>query len=207
MVTRDATHLSGGLPADTPGATGQAAGKGPVDPPYRQGPVRGALAFLRNIWRQLTSMRTALVLLFLLALASLPGALLPQWSLNTSKTAQYIVDHGSWGVLLNHLGFFEVFASPWYAAIYLLLFTSLVGCLLPRTWDFVGQIRMKPVSTPRNLARMPHHATVLTNGSQDELADRIIAGLRRWRSSAVPRQMGPSRRFPPRRASCARSEI
>ena len=181
MVTRDATHLSGGLPADTPGTTGQAASSGPVDPPYRQGPVRGALAFLRNIWRQLTSMRTALVLLFLLALASLPGALLPQWSLNTSKTAQYIVDHGAWGVLLNHLGFFEVFASPWYAAIYLLLFTSLIGCLLPRTWDFVGQIRMKPVSTPRNLGRMPHHATVLTTGSQDQVAERIIAGLRRWR--------------------------
>src|ERR1700712_2205873 len=184
MVTRDATHLTGGLPADgseVTEPTGPAGGNGPIDPPYRQGPIRGALAFLRNIWRQLTSMRTALVLLFLLALASLPGALLPQWSLNTSKTAQYIVDHGSWGELLNHLGFFEVFGSPWYAAIYLLLFTSLIGCLLPRTWDFVGQIRMKPVSTPRNLSRMPHHDTVITAGSQDEVADRITAGLRRWR--------------------------
>ncbi len=187
MVTRDTTHLSGGLPAEAPERTeeteetGQTAGRGPVDPPYRQGPVRGGLAFLRNIWRQLTSMRTALVLLFLLALASLPGALLPQWSLNTSKTAQYIVDHGSWGELLNHLGFFEVFGSPWYAAIYLLLFTSLVGCLLPRTWDFVGQIRMKPVSTPRNLARMPHHDSVVATGGQQEIADRITAGLRRWR--------------------------
>lgn len=178
MVTRDATHLSGGLPAEVTEGTD---GGGPAGPQYRQGPIRGALAFLRNIWRQLTSMRTALVLLFLLALASLPGALLPQWSLNTSKTAQYIVDHGSWGALLNRLGFFEVFASPWYAAIYLLLFTSLIGCLLPRTWDFVGQIRMKPVSTPRNLARMPHHESVSTTGTAQEVADRIEAGLRRWR--------------------------
>ncbi len=178
MVTRDTTHLSGGLPADVPETTD---GGAPSQSPFHQGPIRGALAFLRNIWRQLTSMRTALVLLFLLALASLPGALLPQWSLNTSKTAQYIVDHGSWGVLLNRLGFFQVFGSPWYAAIYLLLFTSLIGCLLPRTWDFVGQIRMKPVNTPRNLARMPHHASVDTVGSLDEVADRITAGLRRWR--------------------------
>ena len=86
-------------------------------------------------------MRTALILLFLLALASLPGALLPQWSLNSSKTAQYIADHPTLGPWLDRLGFFEVFASPWYAAIYLLLFTSLVGCLLPRTWEFVGQLR------------------------------------------------------------------
>src|SRR3954454_2751227 len=144
MVTRDATPLGGGLPADG-GDSGS-----PVEPPFRQGRLGRAVAFLRNTWRQLTSMRTALVLLFLLALASLPGALLPQWSLNTSKTAQYIVDHGSWGLLLNRLGFFQVFGSPWYAAIYLLLFASLIGCLLPRTWDFVGQIRMKPVNTPRN---------------------------------------------------------
>ena len=176
MATRDVTHLSGGLTADP----GEQTGLRPA-PPRRPGPLAGGLAHLRNTWRRLTSMRTALVLLFLLAIASLPGALLPQWSLNTSKTAQYIVDHGTWGVLLNRLGFFEVFASPWYAAIYLLLFTSLVGCLLPRTWDFVGQIRMKPVATPRNLSRLPHHAAVSVAGPPEAVADRITAGLRGWR--------------------------
>ncbi len=105
--------------------------------------------FGRNTWRQLTSMRTALILLFLLALASLPGALLPQWSLNSAKTAQYIIDHPTLGPLLDRFGFFEVFGSPWYAAIYLLLFTSLVGCLLPRTLEFVGQLRMPTRWRPR----------------------------------------------------------
>src|ERR1700716_429019 len=47
------------------------------------------VAFLRNTWRGLTSMRTALVLLFLLALAALPGALLPQRSLNQRLRAQH----------------------------------------------------------------------------------------------------------------------
>ncbi|SDO95397.1 cytochrome c biogenesis protein [Nakamurella panacisegetis] len=185
MSSRDATHLAGGLAPDA-GEVESTATRGPDVPdelktPYRQGPVRGLLAFLRNIWRQLTSMRTALVLLFLLALASLPGALLPQWTLNQSKTAQYILDHGVWGRLLDKLGFFGVFGSPWYAAIYLLLFTSLIGCLLPRTWDFVGQIRMKPVATPRNLSRMPHSATIATTGDPAELAKTISAGLRGWR--------------------------
>nr|WP_308253455.1 cytochrome c biogenesis protein ResB [Pseudonocardia sp. ICBG601] len=46
-------------------------------PSQRPGPLVRALAFLRNTWRGLTSMRTALVLLFLLALAAMPGALLP----------------------------------------------------------------------------------------------------------------------------------
>ncbi|HEY7811659.1 MAG TPA: cytochrome c biogenesis protein ResB, partial [Nakamurella sp.] len=85
------------------------------------------------------------------------------------------------GPWLDRLGFFEVFASPWYAAIYLLLFTSLVGCLAPRTWEFAGQLRARPVATPRNLGRLPHHDRRVVPGSVDEVADRVTAGLRGWR--------------------------
>ncbi len=153
----------------------------PAAEPARPGPVRGMVAFLRNVWRQLTSMRTALILLFLLAVASLPGALLPQWSLNSAKTAQYIADYPTIGPWLDRLGFFEVFGSPWYSAIYLLLFISLVGCLTPRTWEFVGQLRARPVATPRNLSRLPHHDRREVPGSVEATADRVSAGLRGWR--------------------------
>ncbi len=178
MTVRDITHAGSG-PLDAPDATPRVAGSAGDVP--RQGGPRRLLAAGRNAWRQLTSMRTALILLFLLALASLPGALLPQWSLNSSKTAQYIADHPTIGPWLDRFGFFEVFASPWYAAIYLLLFLSLIGCLLPRTIEFVGQLRMAPVATPRNLGRLPHHHRVEVAGSPEQVADRITAGLRRWR--------------------------
>lgn len=150
--------------------------------PTRKGPP-APVAFLRNVWRQLTSMRIALVLLFLLALASVPGALLPQWSLNEAKTAQYLLDNGEWAVWLNRLGFFEVFASPWYSAIYLLLFISLVGCLTPRTWEFVGHLRQPPVKVPRNLARLPLHDEVVVAGTPTAVAEEITAGLKRWRKT------------------------
>lgn len=150
-------------------------------PTHPQGRVGRSFSAARNLWRQLTSMRTALVLLFLLALASLPGALLPQWSLNRSKTAQYLIDHPTVGPWLDRLGFFQVFAAPWYAAIYLLLFTSLVGCVLPRCREFLTQLRMPPVATPRNLSRMPHHDTLVSTGEPAAVADRIQAGLRGWR--------------------------
>ena len=153
----------------------------PAAEPARPGPVRGVLAFLRNVWRQLTSMRTALILLFLLAVASLPGALLPQWSLNSAKTQQYIADYPTLGPWLDRFGFFEVFGSPWYSAIYLLLFISLVGCLTPRSWEFIGQLRARPVVTPRNLGRLPHHDRREVAGSAEEVADRISAGLKGWR--------------------------
>jgi cytochrome c biogenesis protein len=149
-------------------------------PPRRVSPV---VSFLRNTWRGLTSMRTALILLFLLALASLPGALLPQWSLNEAKTSGYIKAHPFWGPLMNKLGFFEVFASPWYSAIYLLLFISLIGCVLPRTFEFARQIGARPVSTPRNLARMPLHTEYTVDGTVEQAADRVEAAMRatHWR--------------------------
>ncbi len=127
-------------------------------------------------------MRVALILLFLLALASLPGALLPQWNLSQVRTAQFIVDHSTIGPILDKLGFFGVFGSPWYAAIYLALFTSLIGCLVPRSWEFVRVLRSKPVPTPRNLSRLPHHAPpVVTAAAPAVAAEQLAAALRRWR--------------------------
>ena len=86
---------------------------------------------LRWLWRQLTSMRTALILLFLLALASVPGSLFPQRGTSPLKVSQYLRDHPKLGPFLDSIHMFDVFASPWFAAIYLLLFVSMAGCVLP----------------------------------------------------------------------------
>ena len=48
-------------------------------------------------------MGTALVLLFLLALGAMPGALLPQRSLNEFKVEQYIAEHPTIGPWLEGL--------------------------------------------------------------------------------------------------------
>ena len=81
----------------------------------------------RWAWRQLTSMRTALVLLFLLALGSVPGSVLPQQGIDPQAVQQYYAAHPSLAPLLARLSLFNVFAAPWFAAIYLLLFLSLAG--------------------------------------------------------------------------------
>ncbi len=140
-----------------------------------------AYAFVRNTWRGLTSMRTALVLLFLLALAAMPGALLPQRSLNLPNVNTYIAANGWWGRLLDRLQFFDVYASVWFSAIYLMLFVSLVGCLVPRTFEYAKALRAKPVLTPRNLVRLPHHDTASTEASADEVITSARRRLRGWR--------------------------
>ncbi|MCP2272140.1 cytochrome c biogenesis protein ResB [Actinokineospora diospyrosa] len=126
-------------------------------------------------------MRTALILLFLLALAAMPGALLPQRSLNLPRALAYIEAHGWWGTFLDRLQFFDVYASVWFSAIYLLLFISLVGCLVPRTVEYAKALRAKPVLTPRNLSRLPHHKTaVVTDTPEQVMADARVR-LKGWR--------------------------
>jgi cytochrome c biogenesis protein len=139
------------------------------------------IALLRNTWRGLTSMRTALVLLFLLALAALPGALLPQRSLNAQKVDDYVASHGWWGQLLDRLEFYNVYGSVWFSAVYLLLFISLVGCLLPRSLDYAKAARGKPVITPRNLARLPHHHETTVDATPSEVMATAKERLKGWR--------------------------
>jgi cytochrome c biogenesis protein len=154
-------------------------------------PAHRVTAVLRNTWRGLTSMRTALMLLFLLALGALPGALLPQYSLNPQRVRIYQQQHPAVAPVLDRLGFFEVFASPWFAAIYLLLFVSLVGCVVPRSIEYARQLRRPPVATPRNLSRLPHYA----RGESDASAEEVIAVARRrlrgWRIAEREEPGGP----------------
>ena len=115
-------------------------------------PQLGLAGWLRWGWRQLTSMRTALILLFLLALGSVPGSLVPQQGINPAGVQQYFANHPALAPWLNRLGLFNVFAAPWYAAIYLLLFISLAGCVVPRTVRLARTARALPPPAPRNLA-------------------------------------------------------
>src|SRR5260370_15538810 len=142
-------------------------------------------------------MRVALGLLFLVALGSVPGSMLPQQGNNPSGVQQYFVSHPALAPWLNHLGLFNVFGAPWFAAIYLLLFVSLVGCVVPRTFRLAGSARTLPPRAPRHLARLPRsadYATPLPPADAVEVAARGLAGhgfrLRRA-DSAAPDPAGP----------------
>ena len=133
--------------------------------------------WLKWAWRQLTSMRIALILLFLLALASVPGSMLPQEGTDPAGVQQYFTAHPALAPLLSHLGLFNVFAAPWFAAIYLLLFASLVGCVVPRTFRLAGSARTLPPRAPRHLTRLPQSAEYTTALAPDRAADVAAALL------------------------------
>lgn len=150
--------------------------------PHHRSFFRPAIALVRNTWRKLTSMRTALVLLFLLALAAVPGALLPQRNLNVGKVNTYIAARGALGQWMDKIELFDVFSSSWFTAIYVLLFVSLIGCLIPRLAEHLRALRSTPVRAPRNLSRLPHHhAAQELNADSTAAVERVRAALPRWR--------------------------
>ncbi|WP_234998678.1 cytochrome c biogenesis protein ResB [Demequina sp. NBRC 110057] len=120
---------------------------------YRDMPRLGLRGWLRWIWRQVTSMRVALILLLILALAAIPGSVLPQWPHSVSDTQAFIDEHEFWGPLLDRLGFLDVFGSAWFTAIYLLLFASLIGCIIPRVAVYWRELRAEVPAAPSRLDR------------------------------------------------------
>jgi cytochrome c biogenesis protein len=133
-------------------------------------PEIGAIGLVRYFWRQLTSMRTALVLLLLLALAAIPGSLIPQNAQNPMAVSDYFEKHGTLAIWFERLSLFDVYSSPWFSAIYILLFISLIGCVLPRSFEHLQASRALPPKTPKNLVRMEHFQSWPAIGNELEIA-------------------------------------
>ncbi|MFE0765693.1 cytochrome c biogenesis protein ResB [Streptomyces smyrnaeus] len=147
-------------------------------------PSLGPLGWLRWFWRQLTSMRVALILLFLLSLGAIPGSVIPQTPVDALKVERFREEHTTLAPLYDKLQLFDVYTSVWFSAIYILLFISLIGCIVPRTWQFVGQLRARPPRAPRRLDRMPVYTTWRTEAEPDKVlgAARSLLGRRRFRA-------------------------
>ena len=135
----------------------------------------------RWTWRQLTSMRTALVLLLLLALAAIPGSIIPQSGVDSLKTSRWQDAHPQLTPVYERLGLFDVYGSSWFSAIYLLLMLSLVGCIVPRTLVYWRGLRAAPPRAPRHLSRLPDHASYTAALATAEVLEPAAALLRRRR--------------------------
>ncbi|HVF05539.1 MAG TPA: cytochrome c biogenesis protein ResB [Frankiaceae bacterium] len=144
-------------------------------------PSPGLRHVLRRGWRSLTSMRTALLLLFLLALAAVPGSLLPQRDLDPAAVRRYFVERPALAPLFDRLYLFDVYASPWFAAIYLALMISLVGCLAPRIRLHWRALRGRPPAPPKHLDRLAAYETWTTAVPPAEVEAAARRALRRWR--------------------------
>lgn len=133
-------------------------------------------------------MRTALILLFLLALAAVPGSIIPQEDVDSVAVSRWQELHPKLTPVYESLGLFSVYESVWFSSIYILLMISLVGCILPRTKTYWKALRARPPKAPKNLLRLPETRTF----SLDEPADAVLTRARsvlrrrRYRVDAAP---------------------
>ncbi|MGV9984495.1 cytochrome c biogenesis protein ResB [Streptomyces olivaceus] len=150
-------------------------------------PSLGLIGWARWFWRQLTSMRVALLLLLLLSLGAIPGSLIPQDGVDAMKAEEFRDNHDLLAPVYDKLGLFHVYSSVWFSAIYILLFVSLIGCIVPRTWQFVGQLRGRPPRAPRRLDRLPAYTTWRTAAEPEEVRGAALTLLkkRRFRADAA----------------------
>ncbi|MDV9189925.1 cytochrome c biogenesis protein ResB [Streptomyces sp. SR27] len=148
------------------------------------GPALGVVGWVRWFWRQLTSMRVALILLFMLSLGAVPGSLIPQTSADELKVQAFKDAHETLTPLYEKLQFFDVYSSVWFSAIYILLFVSLIGCIVPRSWQFVGQLRSRPPGAPKRLDRLPAYTTWRTEAEPEQVREAALTLLkgRRFRA-------------------------
>ena len=168
------------MPSDLDTSETRAAVESSPEPPrsnHRRtdpAPAIGWRGGLRFVWTQITSMRTALVLLFLLALAAIPGSLVPQRKISPIRVDDFITAHPVLGPVYDKIGMFAVYSSPWFSAIYLLLFLSLIGCIIPRVGTYVRALRTPPPRTPRNLSRLPAYEFRAVDASEDLPSEGIL---------------------------------
>jgi cytochrome c biogenesis protein len=130
-------------------------------------------------------MRTALLLLLLLALVAIPGSILPQSSVDARAVEAYWLEHPELAPWLDRLGLFHTYTSVWFSAVYLLLMTSLIGCIVPRSLVYARAFRARPPKVPANLERLPAHARFEVDADADAVVERARAVLGRARVDVV----------------------
>src|SRR4051794_18483262 len=151
--------------------------------PEPENPQLGPVEWLRWAWRQLTSMRTALLLLLALAIAAVPGSLIPQTSADPNGVIAWKQSNPGLVGLANFLQLFDVYTSVWFSAIYLLLFLSLVGCVVPRLTHHLKAMRAAPPRTPSRLGRLPAYRSEEAQGDAEQAlaAGERLLRRRRYR--------------------------
>lgn len=148
-VTQTEVDVRTAPPNDSAGASGPRTGDGWGE-------------FLDRCWDFFASTRVAVVLIVLIAVASIAGSLIEQENLYQDWRPPYLYypdRYGPfWGNLFLKTGLTHAYSSVWYAALVLLLSVSLIICSLhrlvplhrmlsrPQVWKLPHFLRRQPVT-------------------------------------------------------------
>jgi cytochrome c biogenesis protein len=135
---------------------------------------------LASVWRTLRSMRTALILLLLVAAGSVAGSLVPQVVNSPARVASLYRDRPILARVYEALGLFDVYGSWWFTLLYVLLLISLASCLIPRSRALLRSLGQRAVPL-RDLGGMRHFASGTVPEPPEPALERARRVLRRRR--------------------------
>lgn len=160
-----------------------------------ESPEIGLRGWARWFWRQLTSMRTALILLLALAAAAVPGSVYPQRSADPNGVTQFFKNEPELAKVLDAFQLFDVYTSVWFSAIYILLFVSLIGCVVPRAQVHYKALRSAPPAAPRLFSRMPANLVVKSKKTNLVQAAEQILKAQGYRVVATGKSVAAERGY------------
>jgi cytochrome c biogenesis protein len=170
----------------------------PRHPGGSQGLPRFVLDSVLMAWRWLTRMRTALYLLALLAVETLIATIVPQQPNVPGTVAAWRAGEEGPGTFVSRLidliGGYDVYGSPAFLALLLLLFLSLTACLIPRIRAWVRLVRHSQPPLTRAAAKQELVAELETELGVDEVhrtAADVLRGAR-WRIRETTDADGPT---------------
>ncbi|QMT32060.1 cytochrome c biogenesis protein [Alysiella filiformis DSM 16848] len=120
---------------------------------------KNSLPLIRRPWFAfLSSMRFAVALLSILAIASIIGTVVQQ----NQPPQNYVVQFGAfWAEIFGFLGLFDVYASSWFVVIMLFLVISTGLCVWRNTPTYLREMKsFRLNATAKSLAHMKHTATL-----------------------------------------------
>lgn len=129
--------------------------------------------FIRRPWCAfLSSMRFAVALLCILAIASIIGTVLQQ----NQPAADYVVKFGPfWSQIFHFLGLFDVYASAWFVLIMLFLVISTALCLWRNIPPFLREMRSFRINAKRQSLIAMKHSSLLQGKLAVEVAERYLS--------------------------------
>lgn len=125
-------------------------------------PTRKKIPLFRRPWFAfLSSMRFAVALLTILAIASIIGTVVQQ----NQPAQNYVVQFGAfWAEIFAFLGLFDVYASSWFVLIMVFLVLSTGLCVARNTPNYLREMKsFRLNATAKSLVHMKH--TALLSGS------------------------------------------
>ena len=112
---------------------------------------------IKWVWQQFSSVRLAVILILVITALSLLGALLIQVPQSAAGDPQYYSywletiarpKLGGWASFFSALGLFDVFRSPWFLIVGVMLMMNIFICTINR-WSSISA-GIKGTTIPRN---------------------------------------------------------